>query len=149
MTETARRPEYEHRAGDPPDQLTRTRKLTPAEAAHYRKLRAQVMEEFPPAPGSRAALVLAIRKLLDQLRQERKRQGLSLSQLAKRTGLDKAVLSRLENGHVPFPSLVTIDSYAAGLGKCVRYHLEASAARQAETKGNVKRSNTNAERRGK
>jgi ribosome-binding protein aMBF1 (putative translation factor) len=140
MTASARQSVYEHRAGDPPDQLTRVRKLTPTEAARYRKIRAQVMTEIPPAPGSKAALALEIRQLLEQLRQERKRQGLSLAQLAARTKLDKAMLSRLENGHVPLPSLATLASVAAGLGKCIRCHMEeAEPERKPATKGKMRR----------
>jgi transcriptional regulator with XRE-family HTH domain len=51
------------------------------------------------------------------LRGLRKAAGLSLADVAERTGMDKAFLSKLENGRQPNPTLETLHRYAAALGK--------------------------------
>jgi transcriptional regulator with XRE-family HTH domain len=51
------------------------------------------------------------------LRQEREKAGLSLNDLAERSGMDKAFLSKLENGQLPNPTVSTLVRYAAALGK--------------------------------
>jgi transcriptional regulator with XRE-family HTH domain len=54
---------------------------------------------------------------LQALKQERKRSGLSLGDVAERSGLDRAVVSRLENGRQDNPTVATLMRYAAALGK--------------------------------
>lgn|SRR5436190_22608104 len=51
------------------------------------------------------------------LRSARKAAGLSLDAAARRTGIDKAALSRLENGVADNPTINTLNRYAAALGK--------------------------------
>jgi transcriptional regulator with XRE-family HTH domain len=53
------------------------------------------------------------------LREERERQGLSLGDVAKRSGIDKAALSRLEGGQHLNPTWNTLTRYAAALGKAL------------------------------
>ena len=53
------------------------------------------------------------------LRAERERQGLSLSEVSERCGVEKAALSRLENGLNPNPTLDTLRRCARALGKAV------------------------------
>ncbi len=60
---------------------------------------------------------LEMRQVLRQLKEERAKAGLSLTALAERTGMDKAFLSRLENGRQTNPTLETLDRYARALGK--------------------------------
>lgn len=55
--------------------------------------------------------------IVDALRRERQRQGLSLAAAAKRSGIDKAALSRLEGGQSINPTWNTLSRYAAVLGK--------------------------------
>ncbi len=55
--------------------------------------------------------------LVESLRRERERQGLSLGDVAKRSGIDKAALSRLEAGQHLNPTWNTLSRYAAALGK--------------------------------
>ncbi len=50
------------------------------------------------------------------IKQERGRLGLSLADVAERSGLDKAFLSRLENGKVLNPTLSTLWRYADAVG---------------------------------
>lgn len=49
----------------------------------------------------------------------REQQGLSLSDLAERTGMDRAMISRLENGQIDNPTIATVSRYAKALGKRV------------------------------
>lgn len=119
----AKKEQFEHRPGDPPHRLTRTRRLTAKEAAHYRELREKIMQEIPPAAGSRAARMVVVRSLARKLRKTREAAGLSLSDLAKKSGMDKAALSRLENGHVPNPGIETILRYVNALGKDIDWKL--------------------------
>jgi DNA-binding XRE family transcriptional regulator len=128
---TARRPEYEHRPEDPPHRLTRTRRLTAAEAAHYRKLREAVMEEFPPAPGSPAAVAVGLRALLRKLRKAREAQGLSLAAVARRSGMDRTAVCRLEMGRQPNPTVDTLYRYAAALGKRLGWVVEDVSGEKA------------------
>lgn len=68
-----------------------------------------------------------LRAILQSLRTERRRQGLSLTELAERTGIAKPNLSRLERSNTT-PTLETLERYAHALGKAVRLELvEADA----------------------
>jgi transcriptional regulator with XRE-family HTH domain len=58
-----------------------------------------------------------LRPFLVELKQVREQAGLSLAGVARRCGIDKAALSRLENGQNPNPTLDTLWRYAAALGK--------------------------------
>ena len=123
MTTTKKKPEFSHRPGDPPYRLTRTRRRSPAEIARDQAVREAALQEFPPAPGSPAALAVRLRLLRQQLKQAREAAGLSLAQIAKRSGIDKAALSRLENGHVPNTGIETILRYVNAIGKDLEWLL--------------------------
>ncbi len=58
-----------------------------------------------------------IDKTLNRLKKAREQAGLSLTDLAQRTGMDKATLSRLENGRNGNPTLETLSRIARALGK--------------------------------
>lgn len=88
--------------------VSRGRRLTKAEAAKYRKIRAQVEEEIPPAKPD--AMKVAIAKL----RTMREAKGLSLAELAERTGMTRGNIARLESQKNA--TLRTLERYAAGLG---------------------------------
>jgi ribosome-binding protein aMBF1 (putative translation factor) len=49
----------------------------------------------------------------------REQQGLSISDLAERTGMDCTMISRLENGQIDNPTIATVSRYAKALGKRV------------------------------
>ena len=68
--------------------------------------------------------VVGLDVLLESLRREREAGGLSLADLAERTGMDKAALSRLENGRQRNPTLHTLTRYARAVGKSLRLSLE-------------------------
>jgi ribosome-binding protein aMBF1 (putative translation factor) len=62
------------------------------------------------------------------LRREREARGLSLADVADRSGIDKAALSRLENGQQPNPTVNTLARYARALGKRLALTLEEATA---------------------
>lgn len=58
---------------------------------------------------------LSLRHALHKLKEHRERAGVSLNELAARSGIDKAALSRLENGRQANPTIDTLSRYAAAL----------------------------------
>ena len=71
---------------------------------------------------------LNLQALLYRLKRERETAGLSLADVAERTGMDRAAISRLENGHQPNPTVDTLSRYAAALGKALIWSVEDRAA---------------------
>lgn len=61
--------------------------------------------------------VFFLRQFAVELRRERERQGVTLAELADRTGIDQAGLSRLETGKADNPTVDTLYRVAAALGK--------------------------------
>ncbi len=59
---------------------------------------------------------LTLRQALVQLKKHREKHGLSLSEVATRSGIDKAALSRLENGRQTNPTVDTLYRYAEAVG---------------------------------
>jgi ribosome-binding protein aMBF1 (putative translation factor) len=60
-----------------------------------------------------------LKKTLAAFKAAREQQGLSVSELAQRTGMDEALINRLESGHVDNLAIVTMTRYAKALGKKV------------------------------
>ena len=89
--------------------ISRGRRLTTEEAAHYKKIREQVMEEFPPAKTN------LVRQAIQMLRELREQQGLSLADMEKQTGMTRANLCRLEKEGRNV-QLRTLERYARALG---------------------------------
>ncbi len=58
-----------------------------------------------------------IQGALQALKRERQRSRLSIADVAERSGLDRAVVSRLENGKQDNPTVATLMRYAAAIGK--------------------------------
>ena len=77
----------------------------------------QLRAAGPPARPSRT--------LIAALRAERERQGLSLADVAKRTGMDRAAIHKLEIGVSRNPTLATLNRYADALGVRVEWSLKA------------------------
>jgi ribosome-binding protein aMBF1 (putative translation factor) len=68
--------------------------------------------------------VEAFEGFIRSLRQARESAGLSLDEVASRSGIDKAQLSRLENGKVHDPRPSTLSRYARAIGKRLAWSLE-------------------------
>jgi ribosome-binding protein aMBF1 (putative translation factor) len=65
------------------------------------------------------------------LRAARESAGLSLDEVASRSGIDKAQLSRLENGKVLDPRPSTLSRYARAIGKRLAWSLADLESRPA------------------
>jgi ribosome-binding protein aMBF1 (putative translation factor) len=89
--------------------VSRGRRLTAQEAAEYREVRRRVMEEIPPAATN------VVQQAVTQLRAERERLGLSLADVAQRTGMTRENICRLESEERNV-TLRTLQRYARGLG---------------------------------
>jgi ribosome-binding protein aMBF1 (putative translation factor) len=76
--------------------------------------------EYPPVGDPELIAALA------GLRRERERQGLSLTDMAERTGIDRATISKLETGKLANPTVGTLRTYARALGRRLIWSLEAA-----------------------
>ena len=87
--------------------VTRGRRLTKAEAARLRTLREQVAKEIPPAKADPLKVAVA------KLRAMRQAKGVSLAELAARTGMTRGNIARLKSQKNA--TLKTLNRYAEGL----------------------------------
>ena len=78
-----------------------------------------IRQEFPP----RSFVDLDLTTALAALRIERERQGLTLTDLQERTRIDRATISKLERGEMPNPTVGTLQTLAAALGKRLAWSL--------------------------
>jgi DNA-binding XRE family transcriptional regulator len=60
---------------------------------------------------------LDMMKVLDALKASREAAGLTLADVSRKSGMDPAAISRLENGRVANPTITTLQRYAAAIGK--------------------------------
>jgi hypothetical protein len=74
---------------------------------------------------------LSLRLLVKSLRHLREQAQLSLSEVSQRSGMDRAMLSRLENGHVPNPGIETISRYLSALRKGIEWRIVDVSAKIA------------------
>jgi len=74
----------------------------------------------PPIPQG---AYLELRALMQLLRRERLRQGLTLTEAARRSGIEKAALSRLETGQQINPTWNTLWRYALALDQGISFRL--------------------------
>jgi DNA-binding XRE family transcriptional regulator len=104
----------------PMKRIFRGRLLTPEEAAKYRTIREQIAEELPDLIArhhQRMAADELLKEVIEKLKAERERQGLSLADVTERTGMDRSALSKLETGQRPNPTIETLARYAQAVGK--------------------------------
>jgi transcriptional regulator with XRE-family HTH domain len=119
-----------------PRRIHRPRAQTPEQEAEERALREQLQKERPSLQdlvesGDFAHVFTMgeyweLRKTFAALKPIREKQGLSISDMEERTGMDRAMISRLENGQVDNPTIATISRYAKALGQRVLVSLMAS-----------------------
>ena len=72
-----------------------------------------------------------LRKAVLRLKQLREEAGLSLADVAERTGIDRAAICRLENGQHQNPTIGTLNRYADALGKRVSFQVVEITRRRA------------------
>ena len=103
-------------------QITRDRKLTPEEAAKYRKIREEVESEKPEIIAKAQQARCEARRqqlaaIMQELKAAREAKGLSLADIYQRTGMDRSALSKLENVTNENPTIDTLLRYAEVVGK--------------------------------
>jgi ribosome-binding protein aMBF1 (putative translation factor) len=96
----------------------RARHRTPEYREQEDKDREAIQAEFPPR-----VIDVELKTALAALRLERERQGLSLTDMQERTKIDRATISKLERGEMPNPTVGTLRTYAAALGKRLSWSL--------------------------
>jgi DNA-binding Xre family transcriptional regulator len=105
------------------------RKLTPAELERSKKVRAAIEQELPELMAKGQAIFERherLQRTLAALKAERERQGVSLAEMERRTGITKSALSRLENDPNPNPTVATLDRIANALQKAIVIDLVAA-----------------------
>lgn len=117
--------------------LHRPRRQTAEQEAAERALRERLQKERPSlqdlVESGAVGQVLTrgeyweLRKTFAALKALREQQGLSITDLAERTGMDRARISRLETGPIDSPTIATISRYAHALGKRVVVRLVDAA----------------------
>lgn len=103
---------------------------TPEYRAEERRIREEVRKEYPPRTRPDPDLAA----LLASLRAERERLGLSLTDMSERTGMDRSMLSKFENGHTPNPSWAMLRAYARAMG-LARLEVDLTVIAAAGPKG--------------
>ena len=122
----------EHRARV---EALRARRQTPEQQAELEQVRRQFADhpsreelirrgDIDPERSLNAEARLALLQALVELKRLRSERGLGLADLAERSGLDRAAISRLESGKNPNPTFETLARYAAALGVRVRVVVE-------------------------
>ena len=66
---------------------------------------------------------LDLRAMLAALKKHRERQGLSLADVAEQSGMDRAAISRLENGVYVNPTVDTLYRYAQAIGAEIGFNV--------------------------
>jgi ribosome-binding protein aMBF1 (putative translation factor) len=115
--------------------VTKKPKRSAAELARLKAIREKFQRERPslrelvasgdytePVPQPEYLLMLELAAELKRTRQARR---LSLADVAKRSGIDKAALSRIENGQNANPTIGTLQTIARSLGVRLRFQLDA------------------------
>lgn len=130
---------------------------TAEDRARHQAIRAKFQAERPTleqlvASGEYSELILLgaywqLAAIVEALRRERQRQGLSLSGIAKQSGIDKAALSRLEGGQNVNPTWNTLSRYAAALGKEIAMMLRDAPASEAAAEKDADSMADNGDRR--
>jgi transcriptional regulator with XRE-family HTH domain len=107
----------------------RANQKTAEERARERALREKLQKEKPsledlirtgacdPDAVMTMGMYFDVQRALQALKREREQSGLSIGDVAERSGLDRAVVSRLENGKQDNPTVATLMRYAAAVGK--------------------------------
>ena len=72
--------------------------------------------------------LMFIHQVMGSLKKERERQGLTLADLSKRSGIDQGALSKLETGSHGNPTLATLYRIALALGKVIACVLQDAPA---------------------
>jgi ribosome-binding protein aMBF1 (putative translation factor) len=128
--------------------LFRANPKTAEERAREKALREKLQKEKPslddlirsgvcdPDAVMTMGMYFDVQRALQALKREREQCGLSIGDVSERSGLDRAVISRLENGKQDNPTVATLMRYAAAIGKRFLWSYEDLAT--PDTDGNEK-----------
>jgi DNA-binding Xre family transcriptional regulator len=98
------------------------------DAASHRAEEEAIRQRFAHRPSIARLVaegeILGPSPIFAELKAARERRGLSLTDAAERSGLERAMVSRLENGKIHNPTLETLDRYARAVGLRVAMRLE-------------------------
>jgi predicted transcriptional regulator len=116
--------------------IHRKTERTPEQQRQLEEVRERFQRERPGlkdllATGDAAEVVpqgeyLELRAMLGRLKKHRERQGLSLTDVANRSGMDRAAISRLENGVYLNPTVDTLYRYAQAVGADIGFSVRVS-----------------------
>jgi DNA-binding XRE family transcriptional regulator len=108
---------------------------TPEELAELRAERARFSRERPGPEELmdfgehegpyRQGNIMALLTGIAELKRRREERGLSLADVSERSGLDRGMLSRLENGKILNPTMATLWRYADAIGAQVSLAVES------------------------
>ena len=109
---------------------------TPEQQRQLEEIRERFQQKRPGleellAEGDAAEVVLQgeyldLRTMLAALKKCRERRGLSLTDAANRSGMDRAAISRLENGVYVNPTVDTLYRYAQAIGAEIGFCIHVS-----------------------
>lgn len=95
------------------------RRLTRKEAVRHRRIIAEVQKTKTAIMRRGRAAIAAhdhLQHAVQALKAKRQERGLSLTELQRRSGIDRARLSRLESDSTANPTIETLDRIAHALG---------------------------------
>ncbi|MSQ95678.1 MAG: XRE family transcriptional regulator [Gemmataceae bacterium] len=131
--------------------IFRPNRKTAQERAREQALREKLQKEKPslenliadgtcdPDAVVTMGMYFDVQGALQALKGERERSGLTIADVAERSGLDRAVVSRLENGKQDNPTVATLMRYAAAIGKRFVWSYENLTPKVANGNGKVGR----------
>jgi predicted transcriptional regulator len=138
--------------------IFRANTKTAEERAHEKALREKLQQEKPsledlvrtgecdPDAVMTMGMYFDVQQALQALKRERKRSGISIGEVAERSGLDRAVVSRLENGKQDNPTVATLMRYAAAVGKRFLWSYEDLSTKDSNGNGKPGQRRTNSSR---
>ena len=127
--------------------IFRANRKTAKERTRERALREKLQKDRPsledlvrtgaydPDAVMTMGMYFDVQTALQALKREREQCGLSIGDVAQRSGLDRAVVSRLENGKQDNPTVATLMRYAAAVGKRFLWSYENLATKVTNRHG--------------
>jgi DNA-binding Xre family transcriptional regulator len=113
-----------------PRRVATIKRLTAAQKGRDRAVRAQFANHPGPdelgadfGPFMKQGQQLALMEFAASIKKLREQQKVSLAEMASRTGIDRAAISRIENAQVDNPTIATLERLARSLGRRLRIEL--------------------------
>lgn len=131
--------------------IFRASRKTTEERIRERALRDKLQKEKPslddlirtgacdPDAVMTMGMYFDVQRALQSLKRHRERCGLSIGDVADHSGLDRAVVCRLENGKQDNPTVATLMRYAAAVGKRFLWSYEDLPSRTTSGNGKTNR----------